>query len=412
MTRSLGVWMDGTRVAELRSGAGDTIRCAYTDEALERWPRNSPVISCSLPLGPRPLQATAFCKGLLPEGRALQTMADQAGLATKDTLGLLARYGRDVAGALVIGEGEPDPSRFGAEPYTPESLLEQVEELEDHPLGVYDDSELSLAGLQDKLLLVRLEDGGWGRPLRGRPSTHILKVDDLRHPGLIEAEAHCLLLARAAGLTDVEVELTTIGETRCLIVSRFDREVEGDDVRRVHQEDLLQALGVDPDGNRRRAKYEAGGGPRLKNAAELLDSYAPEPSAQLDRLVAVATFTALIGNADAHAKNLALLHHSPEKIELAPLYDTVPTALWPKLRPEAAMAIGGQVMLADVTVADVVREAAVWPHPKDRAELIARDTAEALVRALEENVIPPDSPVAELVTDRTAAFVAVTPWAS
>ena len=407
MARSLGVWMDGVNVAELRDGAGHAIRCEYTDEALERWPGNSPVISCSLPLGPKPLEASAYCRGLLPEGRALQTLADRAGLATRDTFGLLARYGRDVAGALVISDEEPEPRRFGVEPYTAESLLEQVEDLNDHPLGVHDDSELSLAGLQDKLLLVRLEDGSWGRPLRGRPSTHILKVDNPRYPGLIEAEAHCLLLARAAGLSDIEIDLETIGETRCLVVSRFDREVAGEEVRRIHQEDLLQALGVDPDSNKRRAKYEAGGGPRLKNAAELLTGYAPEPPAQLDRLIAAVTFTAAVGNADAHAKNVALLHRNPQEIELAPLYDTVPTALWPKLRREAAMAIGGQVMLSDVSIGDVVREAAVWSHPRHRAERVARETAEALLGALEENVIPPDSPVAELVADRAAAFATV-----
>lgn len=405
MAKTLGIWMDGIEVAELRDGTSGSIRCTYSDEALERWPRNSPLISCSLPLGPRPFEASAFCKGLLPEGRALQTLADQARLATSDTFGLLARYGRDVAGALVVSDEEPEERRFGVEPYTPESLREEVEDLEDHPLGAHDDSELSLAGLQDKLLLVRLEDGSWGRPLRGRPSTHILKVDNLRYPGLIEAEAHCLLLARAAGLSEIEIEIETIGETRCLIVSRFDRAVDGEEVRRIHQEDLLQALGIDPDGNKRRAKYEAGGGPRLKNAAQLLDSYAPDPPAQLDRLVAATTFTALIGNADAHAKNIALLHRSPEAIELAPLYDTVPTALWPKLRPEAAMAIGGQAMLADVTMGDVVREASVWPHPKDRAEQVARETAEALVQALEESAIPPDSPVTELVGARAAAFL-------
>lgn len=405
MPRALGVWRDGIEVAELRAGAGSSIRCAYGDEALERWPRNSPLISCSLPLGPKPLEASAFCKGLLPEGRALQTLADRARLATSDTFGMLARYGRDVAGALIISEEGPEERRFGVEPYTPESLREEVEDLEDHPLGAHDDSELSLAGLQDKLLLVRLEDGSWGRPLRGRPSTHILKVDDLRYPGLIEAEAHCLLLARAAGLSEIEVEIETIGETRCLIVSRFDREVDGERVRRVHQEDLLQALGIDPDGAKRRAKYESGGGPRLKNAAQLLDSYALDPPTQLDRLVAATTFTAVIGNADAHAKNVALLHRSPGQIELAPLYDTVPTALWPKLRSEAAMAIGGQVMLADVTMGDVVREASVWPHPKDRAERVARETAEILVDALEQKAIPPDSQVAELVAARAAAFL-------
>jgi len=53
-----------------------------------------------------------------------------------------------------------------------------VDALPDTPLGVLDDSELSLAGMQDKLPLVRTDAGcGWGRPVGGYPSTHILKVD-------------------------------------------------------------------------------------------------------------------------------------------------------------------------------------------------------------------------------------------
>jgi short subunit dehydrogenase-like uncharacterized protein len=83
----------------------------------------------------------------------------------------------------------------------------------------------------------------------------------------------------------------------------------------------------------------------------------------------------------------------------------VPTVLWPKLRAEAAMAIGAQVMLADVTIGDVVREAGFWRHSKDRAEEAARTTVAAIVQALEEDVIPSDSAVAELVRNRAAAFL-------
>jgi hypothetical protein len=53
----------------------------------------------------------------------------------------------------------------------------------------------------------------------------------------------------------------------------------------------------------------------------------------------------LIGNADAPGKNIALLHPTAEHVELALLYDTVPTALWPKLRRKAAMSIGGRYEL-------------------------------------------------------------------
>lgn len=398
--KSLGVWLDGARIAELALGGGGAISCQYTDAALDRWPRNSPVISCSLPLGTRPQPALAFCKGLLPEGNALQTLADQAGLATSDTFGLLARYGRDIAGALVISEDDPDERRFGVEPYTPKTLETAIDDLDDHPLGSGDDSELSLAGLQDKLLLVDLGEGKWGRPLHGRPSTHILKLDDARRPGLVDAEADCLELARAAGLTNVEIQRKRFGEPSCLIVSRFDRFDGPGGVRRIHQEDLCQALAIDPDGQKRRAKYESAGGPTFKQAAKLLDEYSKNPGDELDRLVAIVVFTVLIGNADAHGKNLALLHPSPDDVRLAPLYDTVPTALWPKLRTDAAMSIGGQVALGDVTLQDIGREALLWRHPVERAEETALATIESIMAALKSDVIPAASPVAKLVRKR------------
>lgn len=404
----LGVWLDGLRIAELEQ-AGTGIRCRYTEEALGRWPLNSPLLSCSLPLDPRPADALPFCVGLLPEGQALQTLAEQAGLPAADAFGLLARYGRDVAGALVIAPGDeaPDPSEFGVEPYDAEALAGAVAELDDFPLGAHEDSELSLAGIQDKLLLVQLP-GGWGRPIGGRPSTHILKRDDLRYPGLVEAEAHCLALARAAGLTTVEVELTELASYPCLIVSRYDREVDGEEVRRIHQEDLCQALAIDPRENRGRAKYERAGGPSLRQAARLLDAYAADGQAELDRLVAAVAFTVLIGNADAHGKNLSLLHPDPEDVSLAPLYDTVPTMLWPRLRTEAAMAIGGRPLLPDVGLADVVREAVRWPHPAQRAERTAVETVEAVLAAVEAEAIPPESAVAKLVRRRARSLLAKT----
>jgi serine/threonine-protein kinase HipA len=398
--KHLGVWLDGVRVANLEQPRWPQIRCRYTEAGLAAAPLNSPLLSCSLPLAARPRDASAFCRGLLPEGQALQALAARAGVAVNSTFELLARYGRDVAGALVISADEPAAQNFGAAPYDAAELAAAVEELDEYPLGVHDDSELSLAGLQDKLLLVRLEDGTWARPLGGRPSTHILKVDDDRYPGLIAGETHCLILARALGLTSVECELIELGGRSCMIVSRFDRKVSADGVRRIHQEDLCQALGIDPDGTRGRAKYEDGGGPSLRQLARLLDGYADAPQEQLDRLVAAITFTVLIGNADAHGKNLALLHPTPETVALAPLYDTVPTALWPRLRSRAAMAIGGQVELASVSLADICREARSWPHPEERAREVAVKTVGEITKALEDEVIPSSSDVATLVRER------------
>jgi serine/threonine-protein kinase HipA len=406
---SLGVWLGETRVADLKQPRRPRIRLRYTEEALARWPQNSPVVSCSLPLGRGLGDAFPFCLGLLPEGQALATMAARAGLAANDVFGLLGRYGRDVAGALVIGSEETEPREGAVEPYEGEALGQAVEDLEEHPLGAHADSELSLAGLQDKLLLVRLPDGGWGRPLGGRPSTHILKREDARFPGLIKAEGECLAIARAISLTTVETETVELGGYSCLIVSRFDRVIDADgEVHRVHQEDLCQALGIDPSGARGRAKYEQGlAGPSLKQAARFLDAYGADPAAELDRLVAVVAYTVAIGNADAHGKNFAFLHQKPGTISLAPLYDTVPTALWwPRLRTDAAMAIGAQVALGDVGIEDIVREGIRWSHPADRARRIATETCEGIATAIEEGVVPADGEVGRLVAARTRALLA------
>jgi len=404
--RTLGVWLDGERVATLEQRRFLDLRLRYEDAALERWPANSPVISCTLPLSPAWQDALAFCKGLLPEGRALETLAARAGVAANDVFELLARYGRDVAGALVLAEKAPRIVSPDVERYTGERLAEAVEALDERPLGVDDDSELSIAGLQDKLLLVRLDDGGWARPLHGRPSTHILKRDDLARRGLVRAEAECLTLAHAVGLTPTLPRLERLGDVDCLIVERFDRVAADGAVRRVHQEDVCQALGTDPWGHRGAGKYERAGGPRLAQVAELLDVYAADGPHELDRLVAAVTFTVLIGNADAHGKNLALLHPDAATIALAPLYDTVPTLLWPRLRRHAAMSIGGTTLLSEVTLADVVREARSWSHPAERAEHVAVETAERIGAALAAGVVPPDSSVTELVREQLARFLA------
>jgi serine/threonine-protein kinase HipA len=207
-------------------------------------------------------------------------------------------------------------------------------------------------------------------------------------------------------LTTIEARLETLGELHCLIVSRFDRVTEAGSLRRVHQEDLCQATGTDHSEREGRAKYERAGGPSLKDAASLLDSYADDVEAQLDRLVEIVTFTVLIGNADAHGKNLAFLHPDPQRIELAPLYDTVPTALWPKLRSEAAMSIGAQVSLPDVTLKDIVREARIWRHSGDRAEAAARSTIANVCTALEQGPTRRRSDVAKFVTRRAKQLLA------
>jgi serine/threonine-protein kinase HipA len=401
----LGVWLYGTCVAELTSRRPGEVACRYRDEAVERWPLNTPLLSCSLPLTTERRRADAYFSGLLPEGQHRQAMAAQAGIAAHDTFGLLARFGKDVAGAAVIAAEDPGERPGDVVAYSDAMLAEEVAGLPGRPLALHDDSELSIAGLQDKLLLVALEDGGWGRPVHGRPSTHILKVEDRRYPGMVELEAACLRVANAVGLSACDVAVETIADVPCLIVSRFDRRVTADgSVTRLHQEDVCQALGRDAAGHEGRGKYERHGGPSLREVAALLDRFSLDPTAELSRLVRVVTFTVIVGNADAHGKNLALLHVEPGVVTLAPLYDTVPTVLWPSLRAEAAMAVDGVARLGAITPGDVAAEAHRWRFDSERAVEVALDTARAVVGAVAEVGAP--GRLVDAVASRAEGFLA------
>lgn len=398
----LGVWLYGIRIADIAPrGRGHDLTMRYTADAFDQWPGNSPILSCSLPLVRSPLNPTEYFRGLLPEGQHLQHLASQAKVTTSDIYSLLARYGRDVAGAVVVSENNPEQRAGAAIPYDTESLGNEVAGLIDRPLALYDDSELSIPGLQNKLLLIKT-DTGWARPAGGRPSTHILKVEDRRYPGLVTMEHAAMTLARQLGLTTAETEVVNLSGIDCIIVSRFDRTIdESGQLHRIHQEDICQALGINAQANQGKAKYESYGGPGLARIARLLDQHAAAPEREMTRLVQAVAFTAIIGNSDAHAKNLSLLHTAPGVVTLAPLYDTVPTALWQSLPDRAAMHVNGITRLSQVSLSDVVEEAKRWPLDSTVAKQAAVDVASLVLDAL--GTVPDH--FANLISKRLQFFI-------
>ncbi|MBS1836820.1 MAG: HipA domain-containing protein [Actinobacteria bacterium] len=378
MVDELEVRRDGVVIATLRRRRSGLV-VEYASDLLEKDSAGSIVLSCSMPLRSGRHDASGWARGLLPEGQHLLTLASAADVAASDTFGMLARYGRDIAGAFeIVVRGAPirEPR---AVPYGANELDREIGELASNPLGIHDDSELSLAGLQDKLVLVKTADG-WARPTHGYPSTHILKFDPPDRPGIVDAEAACLHLARSVGLTSIEVELARFGNRSALIVGRFDRTVVEGRVTRTHQEDLLQALGIAPDGVRGRAKYQSvptAGPPSWWHAADLLDSYSRDPLEQLESLVRVVAFTTATGNSDCHAKNIAFTI-SDGSIRLAPLYDTVPTALSPDLRRTAAMSVHDVMDIGSTTVQDMVAEARRWRLGAERSRQAVIELLECL----------------------------------
>lgn len=379
MAERLFVRRDGEVLATLtRAGAKLWVR--YSDEVVESS-AGIPVLSCSLPVRSTRKDGAAWARGLLPEGAHRRALAETADVAVSDTFGLLARYGRDIAGAFeIVPDADEPPRTPEVVPYTPDDLETEVAGLATNPLAIHDDSELSLAGLQNKMVVVGVA-GGWGRPVHGYPSTHILKVDPYQYPGLVDAEAACLRLARSVGLTNITVERCRLADRETLIVSRFDRAERPDcPPRRIHQEDLLQALGMNPDGAAGRSKYQTRdtpGPPSWWHAADLLDDYAVDAQAELRQLLRAVTFTTVIGNADCHAKNVAFLLEDG-RISLAPLYDTVPTVLWSKLRSIAALSVADVWPMADIGVTEIVAEAQRWRMQTEAAKATVLELLEEL----------------------------------
>lgn len=312
-----------------------------------------PLLSCSLPLSSRPYQARVFFTGLLPEGQHRQAMAAEARVPSYDAFGLLGRYGKDVAGAAVIAHDNPGDRPGDVVAYDRDGLEAEVASRPERPLGLHDDSELSIAGLQDKLVLVDLAGGRWGRPVHGRPSTHILKVEDRRYAGMAEMEGACLRLARAAGLTAVEVQLDASAGVACAIVSRFDRRVDADGgVTRLHQEDACRALGRDPDASRGRGKYERAGGPALGEVATCSTATAPTrvpgPRGYLHR-----------GDRQrrrARQEPRVGAHLPGRRVARAHVRHRGDCAV-PNLRAEAAVAVNGRSRLDVITLDDIAEAA-------------------------------------------------------
>jgi len=120
-------------------------------------------------------------------------------------------------------------------------------------------------------------------------------------------------------------------------VERYDRRQLADGtLERLHQEDFCQALGVPPE-----LKYEAEGGPGLKDCFRLAAEWSDEPALDILLLLRWSLFNFLIGNADAHAKNLSFLY-SDSKIRIAPFYDLLSTTVYARLNNKFAMRLGGQ----------------------------------------------------------------------
>jgi serine/threonine-protein kinase HipA len=274
-----------------------------------------------------------------------------------------------------------------------------IENLPNKPFLVGEEGvSMSLAGVQSKIAVAADDEGRIFIPMNGSPSTHILKPDSPRLPGIVQNEAFCLTLAKRMRIATPKITTGRAGMRTYLLVKRYDRTDAGGRCRRLHQEDYCQALGKPPS-----AKYESNQtgtrGPTLKDMFDITRRHMPptEIVHLLDRVI----LNVLACNSDAHAKNYSIMIRAGNA-SLAPLYDIMCGEVWENVTKNFAQKIAGISRgdnLKRTHWVRFARECGLNPRQViDRADALAKSAiAEADLAASEVGAMPAgDHPILAL----------------
>lgn len=393
----LAIELYGTVIGELK-GDARIFDFTPTPDGIDAFGTNSTVLSVAIPLAPTQRRDHAarrrnWFAELLPEGVQYDYMLAQAGLRRDDVPAFLARYGRDVAGALQVWDlDDPtEPKTPSLRKVTPSEARSLLEDPIGSPLANDPRSgKSSLGGVQPKVVLVRTATS-WAQALGGYPTTHILKPRlDGDRSTVIYDEEYGSRIAHRMGLADFGTWVEDFDGLPALVIERYDRVAGG----RVHQEDFSQVLGAS--GNE---KYqEVGGIVSLRRVADNLRKHAPE--ADLQSLARMVVLAVAIGNLDMHTKNLGLLHSPDGDVTLAPAYDVVPQAHLPN-DGKLALAVNNKYQHQTITRDDLHAEFAGWRLR--RASGVVADTLDELSSIVrEEN---PLQGTAEDLQDTILTFI-------
>jgi serine/threonine-protein kinase HipA len=347
VTAELVVLLDGEEAGLVRQHAG-RLSFVYSDG----WRTSAAAypLSLSMPLASTEhshAKVDAFLWGLLPDNaQILEGWARRFHVSARNAFGLMAVVGEDCAGAVQFIRPErregAGRKRAGEVRWLKASEVADRLRLLRADASAWrmaaDGGQFSLAGAQAKTAFLR-EGDRWGIPSGRLPTTHILKPPHADFEGHAENEHFCLQLARALGLPVPNSDVMRFEDQIAIVIERYDRLRIGKTLRRVHQEDLCQALGLPP-----ASKYENEGGPGAREIVELLRTYSSSRDQDVQTFSDALIFNWLIAGTDAHAKNYSLLLGIHGVVRLAPLYDlasVLPYRHIDPLKVKLAMKIGG-----------------------------------------------------------------------
>lgn len=383
----LAVLLDGEVVAEVGRTRNGTLRLEFSETA-----RRAGTTPLSLSLPPSTGTITGapvetFLDGLVPDDDAARrAVARVHGADANDLLSLLAAVGKDCPGAVQLcppEEVDETSARTGRLVPVSDSDVEMrlaTLRTDRDASWTMPGEHWSLGGSQQKFAL-RRHDGRWFEATGSEPTSHIVKpgIYALRAQAMIEHVS--MRAAVRCGVPAAETEYASFKSEDAIVITRFDRASTGEHggLRRLHQEDLCQALGV-------RKKYESEGGPDAGTVVRLLresSSTARAAATNVARFLDGLVYNTVIAAPDAHARNYAVLLQGDD-VELAPLFD-VATGL--AYDPPA----GGSRALS-MSIAGQVDPARVTPDTWKRlCETVSVDETPVLEKVREVAEVAPDA---------------------
>jgi serine/threonine-protein kinase HipA len=301
-----------------------------------------------------------FLSNLLPEGKWLEELSVDNQISKSNVFGLIALIGVETTGALTFqydgADQEPRPTAFrevGAE-----ELTERIGQRQRISIAKWDGKpRLSVTGVQDKLPIMIRPDGAMGFGEGELASTHILKFGRRPDMHMMLNEFICMKLAGSVKLPVARVSLQRFGEP-VLVVERFDRRWLGNKVDRLHLIDGCQMLDLPPTYKYERPFGKSGEGARIRTGVSLPKLFAASricriPAMAIRDLLNWALFQVLIGNSDAHGKNLSFFV-GKAGIDVAPSYDLLNIDIYGhEFEGDLAMAVGDEFVAEKVMPYDL-----------------------------------------------------------
>lgn len=379
---TLNVWTNNHHVGCLWRNEQNQMGFQYSEAWLEN-PIRFP-ISKTLPLQGEPYDAGThnhaahnYFSNLLPEANSRIRICREKKISADNDFELLRAIGGECAGALCILADQPYETESRYRHLSSTDLTELL--LTRNPSVIVEEGDnpprLSLAGAQDKAP-IKFADNNFYIPLDNSISTHILKyrLRDINHVPAYETVT--IWTAKELKMDVCEIDYHTHADESFTLSKRYDRTLSKEGLIRLHQEDFCQASGR-PSSN----KYEHEGGPSFSQCLQLVREHSTQPLKDIPKLIQWQVFNYLVGNSDAHAKNLSFLYGQDNTTTLSPFYDLIAIHAWPKnvFNHELALSIGGETNIHKI-------KRAHWERLADECE-ISFKLFDSAITQLSEGVI-------------------------